>query len=69
MTNGLSSQFYEVKLKAGGKINSLLAVSKTRSYQAMFGISSESEKKLKKLNIDFEKISKKFTDSFQIIEK
>lgn len=66
LTNGFTSKYYEVKLKGSGKINMLVVVSEIRSYQAMVGITPDSDKKLK---ANFEEISKKFVDSFQITEK
>lgn len=67
-TSGFNSKFYEVKPESGGKINNLFVVSESRFYDAMFGILPESEKQIKESKIDYESISKKFTDSFQIIE-
>lgn len=63
-TNGFASRFYEAKYKSGGDVNSLVVLSENRSYEAMIGNPSVSVK-----NPDFNEISTKFIDSFQITDK
>ena len=65
-TNGFESKYYQVKLNSGAKINQLIVVSKTRSYDAMFAVLPD---KAKESNTDYEKIGKQFIDSFQLLEK
>lgn len=69
LTSGFSSKYYEITPKVGGKIKSLIVVSENRFYTAMFGVTPENEKKLKGSKVDYDELSKKFIDSFQIIEK
>jgi hypothetical protein len=66
LTNGFDSKYYQVKLKSGAKINQLVVVSKTRSYDAMFVVTPE---KAKESNTNYEKIGERFIDSFQVLEK
>jgi len=68
LTNGLSSKYYEVTPKVGGKVKSLIVVNNSRFYEAMFGITPESERNLKESKVDYNEISKKFLDSFQITD-
>ena len=69
LTDGYNSKYYEVKPKTGGKIKSLIVVNENRSYEAMFGVTAENEIRLKESKIDYDEIAKKFTDSFQIIDR
>ncbi len=69
LTNGFISKYYEIKPKVGGKVKSLMVVNESRSYEALFGVTPDNEKKLKNLKIDYDEIGKKFIDSFQILDK
>ena len=69
LTNGFISKYYEIKPKSGGKVKSLIVVNESRSYEALFGVDPENEKKLKNLKVNYDEIGKKFIDSFQILDK
>ncbi len=69
LTDGLASKYYEIKLKNGGKVNTLVVISENRSYEAMFGVTPENEEKLKESKVNYDEISKKFIDSFHITDK
>lgn len=68
LANGFVSKYYEVRPKKGGTVNKIVVLSKIRSYTALFGIMPKNERKIRESKIDFESISKKFIDSFQVIE-
>ena len=69
LTNGFQSKYYDVSLKSGGKLKSLVVVNKVRFYNVLVGVNQEKANELKNKNIDFEEIGNKFIKSFQIIDK
>ena len=69
LVSGLKSGYYEVRLQAGGKINELVAASNVRYYVATVGVMPQNVKKLKESKLDYDSVSKKFINSFQVIDK
>lgn len=68
LTNGFTSRYYEVRPKSGGKVNSLIVLSENRSYELIIGITPDNAKKMEMSNANFQDVSNRFIDSFQVIE-
>lgn len=69
LANGFPSRSYGIKYKNGAKIKSLVILNQERSYTILVGMPRDNERKLKESKISFDEVSKKFIESFQILDK
>ena len=67
-TNGFVSRDYDLELKDGGKVRSLIVVNEFATYEAFIGVTQDHLATIAKKKLDFENISKKFINSVEILK-
>lgn len=68
-TNGFASRDYEMELKGGGKVRSLIVVNEFATYSALIGVTSDNHEIMAQKKLDFKNISDKFIGSVEILKK